>query len=271
MSRFFRLRTRGFLEQLRQNHWPETLCQVSPHQVPNAVGCAARAFRRLDHLVIVGYMDQPCHLGAFRHFTKVLLWRLPHPIHLSCISNPLTLGELRTASEHRFPHFHPCHRRIASVCPADGQAVPGHSEHAARRAVALGGSTTLAVRPTFLNGRLDHRSAPGGVAGGYGAGVGHGSLCKVRGVFSPDNSNSTAFICLCLRGEYSVIENRTCLRRKCRAGTSSLPPSRPLLAPSVARVSWGVSVAIVLASFWRRRALLGRPHSPPGGAAVICC
>jgi hypothetical protein len=82
-------------------------------------------------------MDQPCHLGAFRHFTKVLLWRLPHPIHLSCISNPLTLGELRTASEHRFPHFHPCHRRIASVCPADGQAVPGHSEHAARRAVAL--------------------------------------------------------------------------------------------------------------------------------------
>ena len=238
MSRFFRLRTRGFLEQPRQNYWPETLCQVSPHQVPNAVGCAARAFRRLDHLVIVGYMDQPCHLGAFRHFTKVLLWRLPHPIHLSCISNPLTLGELRTASEHRFPHFHPCHRRIASVCPADGQAVPGHSEHAAPRAVALGGSTTLAVRPAFLNGRLDHRSAPGGVAGGYGAGVGHGSLCKVRGVFSPDNSNSTAFICLCLRGECSVMENRTCLRRKCRAGTSSLPPSRPLLAPSVARVSW---------------------------------
>ena len=242
MSRFFRLRTRGFLEQPRQNYWPETLCQVSPHQVPNAVGCAARAFRRLDHLVIVGYMDQPCHLGAFRHFTKVLLWRLPHPIHLSCISNPLTLGELRTASEHRFPHFHPCHRRIASVCPADGQAVPGHSEHAARRAVALGGSTTLAVRPTFLNGRLDHRSAPGGVAGGYGAGVGHGSLCKVRGVFSPDNSNSTAFICLCLRGEYSAMENRTCLRKKCRAGTSSLPPSRPLLAPSAAGAR-GVSFA----------------------------
>ena len=29
-------------------------------------------------------------LGLVRHFTKVLLWRLPYPIHLSCISNPLT-------------------------------------------------------------------------------------------------------------------------------------------------------------------------------------
>ena len=178
MSRFFRLRTRGFLEQPRQNYWPETLCQVSPHQVPNAVGCAARAFRRLDHLVIVGYMDQPCHLGAFRHFTKVLLWRLPHPIHLSCISNPLTLGELRTASEHRFPHFHPCHRRIASVCPADGQAVPGHSEHAARRAVALGGSTTLAVRPAFLNGRLDHRSRQAALPAVTGRGLDMEAVAK---------------------------------------------------------------------------------------------
>ena len=143
-------------------------------------------------------------LGCVPPLHQSFVVGLPHPIHLSCISNPLTLGELRTASKHRFPHFHPCHRRIASVCPADGQAVPGHSEHAARLAVALDGSTTLAVRPTFLNGRLDHRSAPGGVAGGYGAGVGHGSLCKVRCVFSPDNSNSTAFICLCVRGECSA-------------------------------------------------------------------
>ena len=173
MSRFFRLRTRGFLEQPRQNYWPETLCQVSPHQVPNAVGCAARAFRRLDHLVIVGYMDQPCHLGAFRHFTKVLLWRLPHPIHLSCISNPLTLGELRTASEHRFPHFHPCHRRIASVCPADGQAVPGHSEHAARRAVALGRDASPPISSTLIELRFQHGQPPVDITGCNRVTIGH--------------------------------------------------------------------------------------------------
>ena len=186
-------------------------------------------FRRLDHLVIVGYMDQPCHLGAFRHFTKVLLWRLPHPIHLSCISNPLTLGELRTASEHRFPHFHPCHRRIASVCPADGQAVPGHSEHAARRAVALGGSTTLAVSRTFLNAALTMAARQAALPAVTGRGLDMEAFAKsaasslrIIPIRRPSSACASKASVRSWKIEPAYVENVV-------QGTSSLPPSRPLL------------------------------------------
>ena len=157
-------------------------------------------------------------LGCVPPLHQSLLWRLPHPIHLSCISYPLTLGELRTASEHRFPHFHPCHRRIPSVCPADGQAVTGHGQHSAWRAVPLGRDASPPISSTLIELRLQHGQSPVDIAGCDGVRIGHVAAPGLRRLMMTCG----------LLSRITQLEQRTALPDQClhSADADVRPPRR---------------------------------------------